>query len=685
MTPTLLASPSDTLSSLDATDERTPPQTPEAPEAVRDLYLPCPFPPTPTPRRSEFPTPRRVRRPQVVYLTRESDGHRHATTRIPDRTTDHAAETTQTIDESTHGEAWARGDFRWNDRGAFYYERVRKKCALPALVATGRHAGRSMVRMRSRNLIGLWFVDMFTSLVEMRWRYLILFIASLYLVSFVLFAAAWYALHAASPTCLNGFEAVDAADAFNAALQLSVETQTTIGYGGKSVNAGCRTATLVLILQCLVGVFVDALCLGLIFARITDPKHRTRSVFVSDAACIATRDGALTFMFRVADVRDRKVIAPVVRASLYTWQGRRTAEGEHLPVTCQSMEINHRDELMLLPITIEHVIDEKSPLYHHTHESLVACGAEVVVSLEGCIDTTGLSFSARQSYLPNEILWGHTFVRVIRRAGPGERHHQWSLRRFHELEPQRLLETDACVAHCGVQRGGRALLTAQQMCEVTLEHAKNGGRDAVPFPAIGTNTLVLSDVATLNVTRDRGLVLSFRVGDSRSPCGCQVTGVEAIATVHRWRPGGARHSQFPLAIGIGGGGATATGDAGPCRLSLWTPVLVEHVIDDASPLREALVDAWPLTRGGHLDQGVNAREAPPPSRAQLAPDAEIVVVVEGTLLSGGNPVARKRVYRARDLRVGHEFAPIVEPPERRRLFAEPSVDFTQFHATIRGA
>ena len=43
---------------------------------------------------------------------------------------------------------------------------------------------------------------------------------------------------------------------------------------------------------------------------------------------------------------------------------------------------------MLLPITIEHVIDEKSPLYRHTHESLVACGAEVVVSFEGQIDTT---------------------------------------------------------------------------------------------------------------------------------------------------------------------------------------------------------------------------------------------------------------------------------------------------------
>ena len=64
---------------------------------------------------------------------------------------------------------------------------------------------------------------------------------------------------------------------------------------------------------------------------------------------------------------------------------------------------------MLLPITVEHVIDENSPLFRHTHDSLVNCGAEIVVAFEWCIDATGLSFSARQSYLPSEILWGHTF------------------------------------------------------------------------------------------------------------------------------------------------------------------------------------------------------------------------------------------------------------------------------------
>jgi hypothetical protein len=293
-------------------------------------------------------------------------------------------------------------DIGWNDRGNFYYERMREKCRLPSLVATGRHAGRSMVRMRGRSFFGLWIFDMFTSLVEMPWRYLILFVSTLYLFSFLIFALLWFALSRIhGGACLTGF----GNHGFNAALLFSIETQMTIGYGGRTIKGTCRTATFVLLAQCLVGIFVDALSLGLIFARITDPKHRTRSVFVSDAACMACRDGALMFMFRVGDVRDRKVISPTVRACLYTWNGRRTREDEFIPVLAQPMEINYRDDLMLLPITIEHVVDEKSPLYGHTHESLLTCGAEVVVSFEGRIDTTGLSFSARQSYLPNEILW----------------------------------------------------------------------------------------------------------------------------------------------------------------------------------------------------------------------------------------------------------------------------------------
>ena len=47
--------------------------------------------------------------------------------------------------------------------------------------------------------------------------------------------------------------------------------------------------------------------LGIIFARIAHPKNRARTVFISDCAVVARRDGALRFMFRVADVRQTQV------------------------------------------------------------------------------------------------------------------------------------------------------------------------------------------------------------------------------------------------------------------------------------------------------------------------------------------------------------------------------------------
>jgi len=38
---------------------------------------------------------------------------------------------------------------------------------------------------------------------------------------------------------------------------------------------------------------------------------------------------------------------------------------------------------------------------------------ELVVVLEGIVESTGMTTQARTSYLPNEILWGHRFERLI--------------------------------------------------------------------------------------------------------------------------------------------------------------------------------------------------------------------------------------------------------------------------------
>jgi hypothetical protein len=50
-------------------------------------------------------------------------------------------------------------------------------------------------------------------------------------------------------------------------------------------------------------MFMDAVTIGVVFARISHPKYRGRTIGISDSAIISRRDGILKFMFRVADFR----------------------------------------------------------------------------------------------------------------------------------------------------------------------------------------------------------------------------------------------------------------------------------------------------------------------------------------------------------------------------------------------
>ena len=45
----------------------------------------------------------------------------------------------------------------------------------------------------------------------------------------------------------------------------------------------------------------------------------------------------------------------------------------------EELAVTFSDGLMLLPVTVEHIIDEKSPLHGHNHDTLM-----VTLDLEGC-------------------------------------------------------------------------------------------------------------------------------------------------------------------------------------------------------------------------------------------------------------------------------------------------------------
>jgi hypothetical protein len=89
------------------------------------------------------------------------------------------------------------------------------------------------------------------------------------------------------------------------------------------------------------------------------------------------------------------------------------------------------------PKTIEHVIDNGSPLYEvlvaNNNRSSKTQDYEVVIILEGNIETTGASCHIRTSYLPNEILWGYRFkpiYPIITTSG-----YQYDYSKFNQVEP----------------------------------------------------------------------------------------------------------------------------------------------------------------------------------------------------------------------------------------------------------
>jgi potassium inwardly-rectifying channel subfamily J len=94
-----------------------------------------------------------------------------------------------------------------------------------------------------------------------------------------------------------------------------------------------------------------------------------------------------------------------------------TKEGEIIPFYQQKLNVGsdgEDDKLMFLwPTTIIHKINEKSPLYLLSVEELVKERFEIVVMLEGIVESTGMMTQLRSSYLPNEILWSRQFNSTV--------------------------------------------------------------------------------------------------------------------------------------------------------------------------------------------------------------------------------------------------------------------------------
>ena len=174
----------------------------------------------------------------------------------------------------------------------------------------------------------------------------------------------------------------------------------------------------------LVGLLIDALMLGLTFAKLSRPRERMKTVMFSEYAVIAPRDGKMCLMLRIGDVRKSQIVDASVRIQLFrTWT---TEEGKEIPFYQEDLQVcydwRHPDNdfrnklFLLLPMVVIHVIDESSPFYDVTPQMLQGSDFEIVVVLDGVVEATGLNTQPKSSYLSSEILWGYDFCNTLEKS-----------------------------------------------------------------------------------------------------------------------------------------------------------------------------------------------------------------------------------------------------------------------------
>lgn len=282
----------------------------------------------------------------------------------------------------------------------------------------GKHGGLKVVASHVPQKHGMYISDLFTTMIDSKWRWICVVYTFMYCASWLLFGFFWWLI-----TYIRGDNfCVDNVDSFTSAFLFSLETQTTIGYGGRQITPECPEAVILLNVQSLIGFIIGAFMLGLIFAKLSRPRNRAETILFSRNAVVALRDGKMCLMFRVGDVRKSQILEAHVRMHLF--RKRKTREGIELPFyqqklpvgidwSCEEGLVEDSIIFLILPLTMVHVIDENSPLFEMHPKDLLNCDFEIVVLLEGTVEATSMLVQAKTSYTTDEILWGHEFVSTM--------------------------------------------------------------------------------------------------------------------------------------------------------------------------------------------------------------------------------------------------------------------------------
>src|SRR3954464_12257436 len=240
--------------------------------------------------------------------------------------------------------------------------------------------------------------DLYQWLLGLHWRSFTAVAVGTCILINLLFAT----FYAAGGDCVAGMKPGSFVEAFF----FSVQTLATVGYG--HMYPQTLYADIVSTVEIISGMFWLAVMTGLIFVRFSRPTAR---VVFSSCLVIGPFNGKRTLMARVANLRHYNMVEAEFRI-MFSRDETLAEDGQmfrhffQLPL--------HFDRLVAFPaaLTLRHTIDERSPLYGATPESLEAARAMFVVSVVGIETIIPAAVQTYQDYSSQDILFGRRFADI---------------------------------------------------------------------------------------------------------------------------------------------------------------------------------------------------------------------------------------------------------------------------------
>jgi len=245
--------------------------------------------------------------------------------------------------------------------------------------------------------------------ITMSWFKFCLYILFLYLLINLFFTSLYLI---AGIEGINGITNTDAFEKFLYTFFFSTQTFTTVGYG--TINPQGIAQNIIASFESLLGLLSLAFATGLLYGRFSKPVAK---IIYSENALIAPFKEANALQFRAANQRAKHEMTDVEVNLIFTLVEDNDGV---LKRKFYNLELEYNKiSFFASTWTVNHIINENSPLYGLTKEDFENIDAEFLVLLKGFDTSYAQKVQSLYSYRYSDLIWGAKFRKIYSRTRTG--------------------------------------------------------------------------------------------------------------------------------------------------------------------------------------------------------------------------------------------------------------------------